>query len=125
MLFIRFESATPNAHGRHTGVFGLANRLAHTGRLTTADRNWWRTNNDWFDAAYPNPATTDPTLFDKTKNPVVTCWFKGSATHLLDRVPGYLDLLDRYGTEWVERRTSNPGAVLYEDDVQVVTRPAG
>ena len=52
------------------------------------------------------------------------CWFKETATHLLDRVPGYLDLLDRYGIGWVERRTSNPGTVLYEDDVQVLTRPA-
>jgi len=124
VIYIRYESATPNAHGLHTGVFGLANVLARTGQLTTADWGWWRTNNDWLDAAYTDPATVDPSLFDKTKNPIVICWFKETATHLLDRVPGYLDLLDRYGIGWVERRTSNPGTVLYEDDVQVLTRPA-
>lgn len=125
MIYLRYESATPDAHGLHPGVFMLANKLARTGQLTTTDWKWWRTNNDWLDAAYVNPATVDPSLFDKTKNPVVSCWFKEGATHLLDRVPGYLDLLDRYGIGWAERRTSNPGTVLYEDDVQVLTRPAG
>ena len=48
------------------------------------------------------------------------CWFKLTATHLLERVPGYLALLDRYGVAWVERRSDAPGRVLYEDEVQIV-----
>ncbi|MET3803328.1 hypothetical protein ABIB25_000312 [Nakamurella sp. UYEF19] len=36
---------------------------------------------------------------------------------------GYLDLLDRYGVTWRERRSADPGEPLYEDDVQVVVVP--
>jgi hypothetical protein len=35
----------------------------------------------------------------------------------------YLDLLDHYGVRWGELRTSSPGRIVYEDDVQVVTVP--
>lgn len=123
MLYIRFESATLNSRGTYTGIFGLANGLARSGQLSPADWTWWRANNDWFDAVYADPAATDPTVFDKSVHPIASCWFKSSASHLLARVPGYLALLDRYGVSWVERRSLNPGKIIYEDAVQVVVTP--
>jgi hypothetical protein len=123
VIHVRYESLTPNASGRHPGIFALANGLARAGRLSAADWAWWRANNDWFDAAYPDPATVDPSLFDGSVQ--VSCWFKSSASHLLDRVPGYLDLLDRYQVGWVVLRSTAPGQIRYEDDVQVVVTPAG
>lgn len=123
VVYVRFESATPNARGAYPGIFALANGLAQTGRLSPSDWAWWRVNNDWFDRAYPNPGAEHPELFDRTRYPVVACWFKNSAHHLLARVPGYLDLLDRYGVAWTERRTTTPGTILYEDTVQVVVTP--
>jgi hypothetical protein len=123
VLYVRFEAAEPNARGAHIGIFGLANGLARDGHLTPDEWAWWRAGNDWFEAAYTDPATVDPTLFDRSVHPHVTCWFKDTAGHLLARVPGYLDLLDRHGVAWRERRSPDPGPVLYEDDVQVlVTR---
>ena len=124
MLYIRYESPTPNSRGAHPGIFALANGLARSGRLSATDWSWWRSNNDWLDAAYPDPATVDPTLFDRTKNPIVTCWSKDTATHLLDRVDEYLKLLQRHDIGCVRRQTPDPGLVLYEDSVQVVVRPA-
>jgi hypothetical protein len=118
--YIRFEAADVNSRGVHTGVFGLANGLAHSNVLSVEDWSWWRANNDWYDGAYLDPASIDHDLFD---HPDVTCWFKASATHLLDRMPGYLELLDRYGVAWAERRSDDPGQILYEDDVQVVVIP--
>lgn len=123
MSYLRYESASPNSRGIRPGLFALANGLARSGRLAPADWSWWRTNNDWLDAAYPDPAAIDPSLFDRSRNPIVACWFKGSAQHLLSRVPGYLDLLDRYGMTWVERQSADPGCILYEDAVQVVVSP--
>jgi hypothetical protein len=46
-----------------------------------------------------------------------------SAGHLLDRVPGYLDLLDRHGVAFSERRSTDPGPILYEDAVQILVVP--
>ena len=125
VMFVRYESPVPNRRGGRTGIFGLANGLAHAGQLSQNDWSWWRTNNDWFDAAYIDPATVDATLFDRSIHPVVSCWFRGAATHLLDRVPGYLALLHRYGVAWVERMCEQPGRVLYNDDVQIVVAPLG
>jgi len=123
LRYARFESAVPNSRGAYAGVFGLANGLARSGRLSDADWAWWRAANDWYDVAYPDPGLVDPTLFDRARNPVVTCWFLDSAEHLLCRVPGYLALLDRYGIAWRERRSADPGLVRYRDEVQVVVTP--
>ena len=123
-VFIRFQSKHPRPSGRYPGIFALANGLAHDGRLSLEERAWWRANNDWYDAAYPSPEKVDPSIFDKTRHPHTTCWFKESATPLLSRVPGYLQLLDAHGVEWVELRSTDPGIVLYEDDVQVVVAPS-
>jgi hypothetical protein len=101
----------------------LANKLARGGRLTPQDWALWRANNDWYDAAYTNPSAVHPALFNRSVNPVVSCWFKTTATHLLERVPTYLALLDRYSVGWVERRSTSPGHILYDDDVQVVVAP--
>ena len=73
----------------------LANRLSRDGRLSAADRVWWRASNDWYEANCPNPARIDPTLFDRERHPVVSCWFDAGADAMLARVPGYLELLDR------------------------------
>jgi hypothetical protein len=121
--FVRFESDQPDEDGFRVGVFGLANVLARSGRLTPEDWAFWRSGNDWFDAAYADPGSVDPTLWDKEANPVVECWFKEAAVHVLGKVPGYLDLLARYGVRCVERRSADPGTILYEDDVQIVVRP--
>lgn len=123
MLYVRYESPISDSRGENIGIFALANDLAWSGRLSTSDWSWWRSSNDWFNAAYTDPATVDPTLFDKTRTPAVTCWFKSTASHLLDRIPGYLTLLDRYGVAWTVRGTSEPGQILYHDDVQVVAVP--
>ena len=123
MLYVRFESADPDQHGARTGIFGLANGLARSGRLSPADRVWWRTNNDWFDAAYPDPGRADPSLFDREQRPATTCWFRDSPAHLLERVPGYLQLLDRYGVAWRRCETADPGWIIYSDAVQVVAQP--
>ena len=121
--FLRYQATTPTARGSFTGVFGLANGLARSGRLTEAEWRWWRAANDRFDAAYPNPARTDSALFDKTVHPVTSCWFRATATALLDGIPGYLQLLDRYGVGWHRLESDDPGRVLYSDDYQVVVVP--
>jgi hypothetical protein len=121
--YVRFEAAVPNARGSYVGIFGLANGLARSGQLSAADWAWWRAGNDWYTTAYRDPATVDPTLFDKARHPGATCWFLDSAEHLLCRVPGYLALLGRYGIAWRERRSADPGVIRYADADQVVVTP--
>jgi hypothetical protein len=61
-MFIRFQSKNPTSRGTHPGVFALANGLAHEGKLSTEEYCWWRSNNDWYNAACPNPGTAVDTL---------------------------------------------------------------
>lgn len=118
--FVRVESAVPNARGAYPGLFALVNGLARSGALSPAEHAWWRSANAWYDAAYPDPALVDPSLFDRSLHPLTSCWFRADAVHLLARVPGYTGLLDRHGVAWAERRSADPGPVLYADAVQVV-----
>jgi GNAT superfamily N-acetyltransferase len=118
--FIRFQARHPRPSGRYPGVFALANDLAHRGTLSADERAWWRANNDWFEATAADPWKVAPSLFDRTKYPHTFCWFKAGATNLMARVEGYLRLLDAHGVEWVRLHSTDPGTVVFEDDVQVV-----
>jgi len=121
--FVRFQATQLNTRGIYVGIFGLANGLARNGKLSDEDYQWWQNANAWYDVAYPDPNLIDPTVYDRTHNLHAQAWFKTTAVHLLARIPGYLNLLDRYGVHWEELRSPTPGHVLYEDDVQVVVNP--
>lgn len=119
----RYQSAVPNRHGTWPGVFALANGLLAGSTIRDEDREWLRAANARAQAAYPDPSTTDPDCYDPVASPGARSWFRVEATELLAMSAGYLDLLDRHGIPWVELRTSTPGRVVYEDDVQVVAVP--
>ena len=121
--YLRYQAATPNTRGVHVGIFGLANGLARDGLLNATDHAWWVASNAWYDTAYPDPGASDASLFDRSRHPVVLCWFKASATDLLEKVPGYLALLERYGVAWQRVDSDDPGRVLHEDAHQVVIAP--
>ncbi|MFJ7018924.1 hypothetical protein ACIQUW_11300 [Streptomyces sp. NPDC101117] len=121
--YMRFQSPHRNSRGQFTGVFGLVNNLAREGRLSEEQEAFRRRGNRWFDAAYTDPSTVDPSVYDDTVNPDAAAWFKPSATHLLARVPGYLEILSAHGVECRLLRSADPGRVVYEDDVQIVVVP--
>ncbi|MEU3730720.1 hypothetical protein ACH4MG_12420 [Streptomyces sp. NPDC017454] len=123
VLYVRFQSPHRNSRGHFTGVFGLVNNLARTGRLSDEQESFRRSNNSWYDAAYTDPSTIDPDIYDHEVNPGAAAWFKPSATHLLARVPGYLEILSAHGVDCRALRSADPGRVVYEDDVQIVVVP--
>ncbi|MFG2172372.1 hypothetical protein ACGFMO_13440 [Streptomyces niveus] len=109
MLELPDAAAAPH-YVRFPGIFALANGLARDGGLTPEQWRFWRTNNDWYDAAYPDPTT----VYVHTVNPGA----------VLARVPGYLDLLAAHDVACVRLRSEvAPGRVVYEDTTQVVVVP--
>lgn len=116
-LFVRYQSSTPDARGRYLGIFALANRLAKEGKLSPEDWGRWRSANDFYDTAYPTP---DKSVY---ATPAAQAWFKPAATHLFSRIQFYVDLLRRHNVPCRVVYSADPGAVLYEDDVQVVVIP--
>ncbi|GAA1868043.1 hypothetical protein GCM10009715_13940 [Paeniglutamicibacter psychrophenolicus] len=120
MEFILYQGTAPNRHGRFPGVFALANGLAAAGALDRADLAWHRTANAAANALYPDPTLATPDCYAL---PGARSWFKVSATHLLEMTQGYLRLLDKYGIGWIELRSTSPGTIMHEDEVQVVVVP--
>ncbi|MER8072117.1 hypothetical protein ABTZ59_27845 [Streptomyces sp. NPDC094034] len=123
VYYVRFQSPHRNRRGYFTGVFGLINTLAREGKLTAEQEAFRRGNNSWYNAAYTDPSTVDATVYDHEINPGAAAWFKPSATHLLERVPGYLQVLAAHGVECQLVRSADPGRIIYEDDFQVVVIP--
>ncbi|ROR73946.1 hypothetical protein [Bogoriella caseilytica] len=121
--FVRYQSAVPNRRGRFPGIFALANGLGTAGLLSVEDAVWLRAANDRANATYVDPVTVVADCYDHTKNPGARAWFKASAVDLLRQAEVYLGLLDRHRIGWVELRTSAPGRITYEDNVQVVAVP--
>ena len=124
MAYVRFQSAEPNAEGRHPGFLGLINNLSKAGRLTAEQEEFRRTNHAWYESHYTNPATVDPTVYDHSINPGATAWFKESAEALVARAARYLEVLEAHGVrcdKLVSRHA--PGKIIYEDADQVVVVP--
>ncbi|WP_037308987.1 hypothetical protein [Amycolatopsis orientalis] len=118
--FVRFQSPTRNERGTFTGVFGLVNGLAKAGRLTAEQEAFRRANNDWYDANFINPAHTDPSVYDVDVNPGAAAWFKATAQVFIERVDGYLSILETHGIPCETVWSADPGVIVYEDEYQVV-----
>jgi hypothetical protein len=119
-VYVRFRSRYPSQkhNGLKIGVFGLINILGRNGMLTPGEERFRRENNDWYDATYPNPD-----VYASGVDPLAECWFKVTAGELVDRVNGYLAILDAHSIAWEEARTADPGQIVYEDAYQVVAVP--
>ena len=114
-MFIRFQAAAPDGRGRFGGVFSLVNQLAKQGRLTAEQERCRRTMNDWYDAACPDPCLSHPDTYDRRINPGAAAWFRDAATHMIDRVHGYLLILDAHGLAYQRLQSADPGHIIYQD----------
>jgi hypothetical protein len=124
VTYARYQSPIPDTRGAFIGVFGLVNGLARQGLLTAEEERFRRVNNDWYDAAYTDPSTVDPSLYDRAVNPLAASWFRvGAADWLLEPLPGYLQILRNHQTPCVEVRSQDPGRVIYSDEHQIVVVP--
>lgn len=112
--YVRWQSPTPNRRGHHPGVFALVNGLRKAGRLSAGEEEFWRAGVVWFDAHMLTPTAA------YAQHPGATSWFTATATPCLDRIPGYLAVLDRHAVRCVEIRSEDPGTIVYADPLQVV-----
>lgn len=119
--YVRFQATTVNRRGIQPGLFALVNGLARAGRLSVADERFWLSSNGWFTARLTDPTTVDPDIF--RAHPLAVSWFNTDAVDLLDRLPGYLHILDRHSIGWERVVTASPGTIVYSDADQVLATP--
>ncbi len=122
-LFVRFQAATPNRHGRYPGIFALVNGLSRSGLLSPSQEQFRIRENAWYEATLIDPSTVDPTVYDRNRHPGATAWFKLSATDMIARTSGYSAILDMHGISWARVESDDPGEIVYDDPHQVITRP--
>ncbi|WP_336086784.1 hypothetical protein [Nocardia sp. SSK8] len=123
-LYVRFQAVEPNRHGLFPGVFALVNGLSSEGRLSVEQERFRRSGNDWFTDHLVNPYEADRRVYDRERHPGAAAWFRSTALPMIDRVSGYLDILDRHGIGWERLDSNDPGIILYEDPQQIVALPA-
>lgn len=127
MRFVRFQSPTSSERGIHVGVFGLVNILGKQGLLTADDERLRRERNRWFDEAYRDPSTVDPTVYDRQVNPHAVAWFKSdAAAHLVAATLEHCTILDRYGVDWIRvdsgpSISSPPSTTVLESEIVCAT----
>ncbi|MFE7743058.1 hypothetical protein [Nocardia sp. NPDC057455] len=124
LLFVRYQAAAPNRHGRYPGIFALINGLARSGRLTPEQERFRRRENDWYTENLADPGRLDPSPYNRARHPAAEAWFKSSATHFIARVDGYLAILDAHGIEWCRLSSDAPGRIIYDDPYQVIVERA-
>ena len=122
-VYVRYQAAQPGKTGLRSGVFGLVNGLFKRGELTAEQAVFRRAGNDWYHANMIDPGAVAPEVYDKAVHPRAVAWFKESAVEMIERVSGYLEILDAHGVAWELLRSTDPGRILYEDVHQVIAEP--
>ncbi|MFD3746890.1 hypothetical protein [Nocardia sp. NPDC058633] len=123
--YVRFQAARPHRHGRQPGVFGLVDGLWAAGHLSAREVRFRRVGNDWFSENLTNPSDVDPRVYDRDLHPGAASWFKAEAVSMIERVEGYLAILDTHGVAWERLDSTDPGDIVYDDAEQVVVVPFG
>jgi hypothetical protein len=82
------------------------------GMLTPDEERFRRENNEWYDVAYPDPSRIGTSAYDPEANPHAASWFKPAASGLINRVHGYLAILDAHNIAWEKVETTDPGRIV-------------
>lgn len=101
---------------QNSGVFQLAYELYEREELDEGEKHALRIALRWFEKNLPTP--------DRSRlNARAVFWFKPAAAEVARRVWDLADVVKRNGPGVQIIRTSRPGYVVYEDDLQVAAIP--
>jgi hypothetical protein len=104
-------------HASHQplGVFHAVRYLRDDGALTAAELAVADEVFAWMHAHLESPA--EATL---AAHPDAISWFRVTATEALERAERVAVILEAHGQNVTRRETSDPGAVVYEDGLQIL-----
>jgi len=117
---IRFATLAPDRDSGHTtGILVAAHDLRDTVDLTVSEHSELRSALVWF-----NENLTVPSVLKSIEHRRAISWFKPAATEAIQRMWHLKTLLELHGFHVEVLRTSMPGSVVYEDEWQVIAKPA-
>jgi hypothetical protein len=122
-VFVRFVTTWVDPDSQEAaGLFMAAQRLEYWDGLPAPDRSELCRLQRWF-----GDNLKAPTRLRRSRKPHRTdkaiSWFRESATEHIAMANELVTVLERNGVRILALRTSRPGYVVYEDDVQVVAEP--
>jgi len=117
-MYIRFtvpSDARRPERRTAAGLFHATYRLACDGRFEEGERLWFEQELEWFNRFLPG-AHVGPHWR-------AVCWFRPEAGEAISRMWRIVDLVEGEGVPVRVYRTRRPGAVVYEDDLQIAAVP--
>ncbi len=118
-MLIRFTVLGIDADsGYKSGILVAAHTLRDEGDLTVAEHNELRLAIKWFNEHLPHPK-----VLHNTEHRRAISWFKPAATQFIQKMWQLKELLDQHDHYVEVLRTTDPGIIVYEDEVQVIAKP--
>ncbi len=115
--YLRFQTQLRCANtGRPAGLFVAAGRLEDSGRLAQCMRELLREHLAWF-----NQNLAVPSLGDRGWRCVF--WYRSDATQFICRMWDLVAILKEEGVSVQKRWTTEPGMIVYRDNVQIGAVP--
>jgi len=123
-IYVRYQGTMPGRRGMMPGIFALMTQLLRSESLDETEMAWYRGLTAWYNAQYTDPSTVDPLVYDTRVHPHASAWFKIHPTHLLEPLKECQQLLRKHEVRCERVVSSDPGTVIYEDEVQVIVVPS-
>ena len=118
-MFRRFVVGHINKQsGVQQGVLGVAYRVSREEKLKGSCKVALDQHLAWLMDAF-----AIPDIFDQPENLKGVCWFKGTALEIIEHVLAIIPYLEKCGFTVTELTSALPGAVIYEDEYQIVAIP--
>lgn len=115
-VFVRFVVGSDGQHHKElTGIITEARLLREAGELTVEEDDRLGAMYDWFNDHVPVPPFSDGRF-----PPDAVAWFKHDAREAVTKMWDVALLLREHGIAVRMLRSTNPGRVVYEDQVQVL-----
>ena len=124
MVVLRFVVGERDARtGQPTGLLAIAYALMRSGRLGEAQAGALRDHLAWFEAHVPIPERFARERNVSHRNTHGVAWIKPDATAAIACLHAIARIVEDQGYSVDVLKTTRPGYVVHEDDLQLVAEP--
>lgn len=117
--YVRFVAPTVDSDShQEEGVFSAAYRLRDSGSLQEYEVAEIRSQLTWFENHLPQPNS-----FSRASQKRGISWFKADAKECMSRIWSIIAILNEHDIPIKKLTSTQPGFVVYEDEVQIVAEP--
>jgi len=116
MNYFRMHVSYSGKTGKPVGIFGACHHLNRAEELTPEEATLFREIDEWFTEYLPEPP------FYKEGNPrKAVTWFKDTpeVAVLVQRLTPLVELIQKYRDDYTVSRSTTPGEIIYEDELQI------